>query len=161
MTQCTSKDTFTTEMLIETITEVVVQKYYDYPKIKELYTIDDMIQENILWFYQPMRNGEQRLQHYLNEYSVPEVLSIIRMATRQTFNEKLRYNAVKYNPMLTLNAPMNSEDAKEFIDLVADTSEGIYSTIDTTDIYSALQATNTITDNYVLLLNNFRRLPAE
>lgn len=29
------------------------------------------------------------------------------------------------------------------------------------DIYSALQATNTITDNYVLLLNNFRRLPAE
>lgn len=29
------------------------------------------------------------------------------------------------------------------------------------DIYSALQATNTIADNYVLLLNNFRRLPAE
>lgn len=29
------------------------------------------------------------------------------------------------------------------------------------DIYSALQATNTITDNYVLLLNSFRRLPAE
>ena len=29
------------------------------------------------------------------------------------------------------------------------------------DIYSALQATNTITVNYVLLLNNFRRLPAE
>ena len=26
------------------------------------------------------------------------------------------------------------------------------------DIYSALQAINTITDNYVLLLNNFRRL---
>ena len=26
------------------------------------------------------------------------------------------------------------------------------------DIYSALQATNTITDNYVMLLNNFRRL---
>ena len=29
------------------------------------------------------------------------------------------------------------------------------------DIYSALQAPNTIADNYVLLLNNFRRLPAE
>ena len=29
------------------------------------------------------------------------------------------------------------------------------------DIYSALQAINTIADNYVLLLNNFRRLPAE
>lgn len=29
------------------------------------------------------------------------------------------------------------------------------------DIYSALQATNTIADNYVLLLNSFRRLPAE
>ncbi len=29
------------------------------------------------------------------------------------------------------------------------------------DIYSALQATNIITDNYVLLLNSFRRLPAE
>ena len=29
------------------------------------------------------------------------------------------------------------------------------------DIYSALQAINTIADNSVLLLNNFRRLPAE
>ena len=29
------------------------------------------------------------------------------------------------------------------------------------DIYSALQATNTITDNYILLLNNFRKLPEE
>ena len=29
------------------------------------------------------------------------------------------------------------------------------------DIYSALQAINTIAYNYVLLLNNFRRLPAE
>lgn len=133
MIKVTEDTPFTTELLYAVVTESITKQYYQYPKIRARYQLEDLIQENILWFYKPMRNGEQRLEHYLKTcQSTPHVVSIIRLATSQSIPEMLRLNAEKYAPS-SLNELIRDEDGDEFIDMVRDTSEAFDDQITTKD----------------------------
>lgn len=138
---------FTEAFFIEFVSNELAKQYYRYPKVQGMYELDDLVQDVIMWYYQPMRNGEQRLAHYLKLYDLQHFCNHLRFSLQQYIPALLRYNHMKYIPM-SLNVPLDYDnESTEFIDMIADETESYESKltfIDTFDeIKRALKESNT------------------
>ena len=122
-TQGVTEKEFTTEMLYEVVTRTLADSYYDWPAVRAMYQLEDLVQNTMLWYYQPMRNGEIRIKHYMKEApSVGWLISLVRLSCKQTIPEMMRLNAHKYFPS-SLNVPMKDDTETEFIDLLASSDD--------------------------------------
>lgn len=114
---------FTELELEELIRDTLAPKYYQNATIQALYTFDDIVQDTIMWFYEPMRNGEQRLEHYRKTYDTKQhIINMIKFGLRQTIPAYSRYKDFKNIPA-SLSVPINSETDDEFIDLIESKDE--------------------------------------
>lgn len=118
-TQGVTEEEFTTEMLYDVVRKTLADSYYDWPAVRAMYQFEDIVQQTMLWYYQPMRNGEIRIKHYMAKApSVDYVIGMVRLGCKQTIPEMMRLNKHKYFPS-SLNAPMKDDTDTEFIDLLS------------------------------------------
>lgn len=153
---------FTTELLVRVVTEETTIQYYNYPVIQKMFSLEDLIQENILWFYKPMKSGEQRLAHYLKECTTQKhVINIIKSTCKQSIPELLRYNFAKNFPSSLNRTIKDDEDSSrstEFIDMVRDEGESVEQQISIEDIYKAIEECS---DMYLRAEQNLQELIKE
>lgn len=114
--------------LLNVVTEALTKEYYKYPIVQSQYQVEDLIQDCVAWFYEPMRSTkEQRLQHYINTYETKQhIENMIRFGCKQYIPALLRLNSMKYIP-LSLNNSVDSTDDEsiEFLDMIPSDEESI------------------------------------
>lgn len=134
---------FTEEYFMQFIKDELSKDYYHYPAVRGMFELDDLVQDTVMWYYQPMRNGEQRLAHYLKLYEgdMPHFWNTLKYGLKQTIPALMRYNFMKNIPM-SLNVPLDSDDESvEFLDVVPDASESIFSQVECTDTLTQIKNT--------------------
>lgn len=138
---------FTEEAFINFIRMELAKQYYRYPAVRSMFELDDIVYDVVLWYYQPMKNGEQRLAHYLKAGNMNHFWNTLKYGLQQTIPALLRYNYMKNIP-LSLNAPLDQfeEETGEFLDTVKDETESIESKVQFDDtlqkIFEALKEAN-------------------
>ena len=129
------------ELLIKVVTAETTIWYYRYPSIQAIYELDDLIHENILYFYKYTKKGVQRLVDMLDKCTTQKhFINIIKATCRFQIPELRRLNYVKYFP-LSLNRKMNSQDnddGDEHIDFVKDSHEDLTNSVEMSDLYDAI-----------------------
>lgn len=162
---------FSEEFFVSFVRNELSKYYYSYPKVREMFELDDIVQDVIMWYYQPMKNGEQRLAHYLSKCGFNHFCNHLRSSLKQTIPALLRYSFMKNIPM-SLNVPIDRDnETTEFLDMIADKSESSDSLVQFSDllmqIKKSLQETRTISlykealkSNPSLSYNEFRIYPS-
>ena len=134
---------FTEEYFMQFVKEILAKDYYRYPAVMGMFELDDLVQDTVMWYYQPMRNGEQRLAHYLKLYEgdMKHFWNTLKCGLKQTIPALMRYNFMKNIPM-SLNVPLDSDDESiEFLDALPDTSESLFSQVQYDDTLTQIKNT--------------------
>lgn len=119
---------FTELELEDLIRTTLAPQYFRSPRIQSLFEFDDVVQDCIMWYYQPMKNGEQRLEHYKRECkSLAHLVNTIKLSLCQYIPGLLRLNYIKYAPT-SLNVPLKDDSETEFIDLVESNDDPLETT---------------------------------
>lgn len=129
---------YSAEDLHDLVSRVLAPQYYRWKTIRDMDCLESYVNEALLWYYQPMRNGEQRLAHYLSTCeSKKHFENLIKLSLCEFIPGLMRLNSYKNNPD-SLNKRMSPDDDTEFIDMLEDKAESLDVTITTRDILSIL-----------------------
>lgn len=109
---------FTELELSDVIYNVITPQYYGNSTVQKLYQLDDIIQDCFLWYYKPMKSGEQRLEFLKRTCkSKAHLINTVKQGLYQYIPCYSRYSEFKNVPT-SLNIQISDDSDDEFLELI-------------------------------------------